>query len=241
MKKISKLLLILLIAIIIFIIVDNNVFIKKLEKKNENNTSEIKKNENEKDLEEEIKKEDTIVDDDKITIGLYKNYRDGTKRKLITDYSSEWKFHNDISSFEVYYTNEAEITNDKQIRTFDMYKEKYEKIDDYKIGYAINFKTINEEINKTILTPKDTEEFFNYLEIYLYDDYHRSGGWYSHTTESEFNDNTLLTSIKLTAGKNINDITSDIILTAFVYKENDIKDNIYIGNNKYSINVKRAS
>ena len=65
-------------------------------------------------------------------------------------------------------------------------------------------------IKKTILRPKDTEEFYDYLEVYLYDDYHRTGGWYSHTTDSEFNDNTLLTSIKLTAGKNVSEITSSV-------------------------------
>lgn len=194
----------------------------------------------EKNNEEEIKEEE-YIDNNPIILGLYKNYRDGSNRKLITEYVSKWEYHKDISSFEVYYTNESEITNKNQIKTFDLYKDNYENIDEYKIGYTINFKISDIEVNKTIISPKDTEDFYDYLEIYLYDDYHRTGGWYSHTTESEFNDNTLLTSIKLTAGKKVNEITSDIIVTAFTYDNKDNFDDLgnYRGKSSYKIIVKK--
>lgn len=175
-------------------------------------------------------------------IGLYKYYGKSKDRELITEYNDFWEYHKDISSFEVYYTNEPFINNDWLPETFDEYKNNYSNIDNYRIGYQINFLTKDKEINKTILSPKDTEEFYDYLEIYLYDDYHRERGvWYSHTTEDEFNENTLLTSIKLTAGKLINDISSDITLSVFTYDYDDFdNEGNYQGNSKYTIIVKNT-
>ena len=125
---------------------------------------------------------------------------------------------------------------------FDTFRDNYENAYNYRIGYIINFSTTESNINKTIISPKDTTEFYDYLEVYLYDDYHRNGGWYSHTTEEEFNSETLLTSIKLTAGEKVNEITSDITLTVFTYDEDDFdENNNYRGNSKYTITVKKTS
>ncbi len=191
---------------------------------------------------EEIKdeiEEEKYVDDNKIVLGLYKNYHNGKNRTLIKEYASTWSYHNDISSFEVYYTNEEEISSKNQIALFDEYKDNYLNPLNYKIGYYISFDTLEKSIQKTILSPKDTEDFFEFLEIYLYDDYHRSGGWYSHTTEEEYNSETLLTSIKLTAGVNVQDIISDITLMAFTYDEDDFdENNNYRGVSKYTITIK---
>ena len=109
----------------------------------------------------------------------------------------------------------------------------------YRIGYFLSFETTLGVINKTVLKPVDTKDFFNYLEIYLYDDYHQNGGWYSHVTEEEFNENTLLTSIKLTAGLEVEKIISDITLTAFTYDSDDFdEEGNYRGISKYTIIVK---
>lgn len=193
----------------------------------------------EEEVPKEVEEIDSYVDDNKIVLGLYKNYRNGKNRMLIKEYESTWSYHNDISSFEVYYTNEEEISNKNQIQLFDEYKDNYSNPLNYKIGYYISFDTYNEHIQKTILRPKDSEDFFKYLEIYLYDDYHRSGGWYSHTTDEEYNEETLLTSIKLTAGVQVNDIISDITLMAFTYDADDFdENNNYRGVSKYTITIK---
>jgi len=183
------------------------------------------------------------IDNNPIKLGLYKYHGRYTDRELITEFSAPWQYHTDISSFEVYFTNESTIPGSNQIEQIDTYKTNYENIENYRIGYIINFLTNEKEIHKTILSPKDSEDFFEYLEIYLYDDYHRTPGvWYSHTTEEEFNENTLLTSIKLTAGVNVSQIISDITLTAFTYDSNDF-DNYgnYKGISKYTIIVKKSN
>lgn len=192
----------------------------------------------------DIDNEDTkYVDNNPIIVGLYKYYGRGKDRELITEYTNNWTYHQDISSFEVLYTNE-ETTNSNLLQdNFNEYFNTHEDTSNYRIGFIISFMTTNNEINKTIISPKDTEEFFDYLEIYLYDDYHiQKGVWYSHTTEEEFNEETLLTSIKLTAGKNINEITSDIKLTVFTYDYDDFDEfNNYRGNSKYTIVVKKSN
>ena len=233
MKKIIYVFIFIVIALATFLIYKNN----NNQKVDSNNSSYVETIEKE----EEIKKEPEYIDDNPIKLGLYKNYRNGSNRKLITEYSAPWKYHTDISSFEVYYTQDSEISSGNQIKTFDSYKNNYKNIDNYKIGYILNFKINDKNINKTIIRPKDTEEFYDYLEIYLYDDYHRTGGWYSHTTDEEFNDNTLLTSIKLTAGKKVEEITSDISVTAFTYDNDDFdEEGNYKGRSKYQIIVKKS-
>ena len=233
MKKFIYVFIFILILLTTFLIYKNNNN-QKVDSNNDSYVETIEK-------EEEIKKEPEYIDDNPIKLGLYKNYRNGSNRKLITEYSAPWKYHTDISSFEVYYTEDSEISSGNQIKTFDLYKNNYENIDNYKIGYILNFKVNDKNINKTIIRPKDTEDFYDYLEIYLYDDYHRTGGWYSHTTDEEFNDNTLLTSIKLTAGKKVEEIASDISVTAFTYDNDDFdEEGNYKGISKYQIIVKKS-
>lgn len=206
---------------------------------NDKKADEPKENKTEEKQEVDEEKEPEYVDNNPIVVGLYKNYHNGKERELIKEYNAKWEYHKDISSFEVFYTNEELISSKNQIQLIDEYKNKYSNIDNYRIGYLIEFSIGDNKINKTILRPKDSEEFFDYLEIYLYDDYHRNGSWYSHTTEEEMNEETLLTSIKLTAGKKVNEITSDIELTAFTYDSDDFTDDgYYKGISKYSIIVK---
>jgi len=226
-----------LISLIIISLVTLGIIIYKENFTQKNNPPTIKQDNIKTDLDEETNK---YIDNNPIKIGLYKYYGRYKNRELITEYIDNWNYHQDISSFEVFYTNETSITGNYFQDTFKSYYDKYENIDNYKIGYLISFITTNGEINKMILSPKDTEEFYNYLEVYLYDDYHREKGvWYSHTTEEEYNDNTLLTSIKLTAGKNIKEIISDISLTVFTYDYDDFDEsNNYRGISKYSIIVK---
>jgi len=228
---------VLLTIILILIFFLGGLSINYNQDKDENNNPIIKQENVDNYIEPE---KNEYIDNNPIKLGLYKYYGRVKERELIKEYNATWQYHQDISSFEVYYTNEEFITNSRLKDTFDNYKNNYVNIDNYKIGYQINFLTNDKEYNKTILSPKDTEEFFDYLEIYLYDDYHREPGvWYSHTLEEEMNDETLLTSIKLTAGKLISEIKSDISVTAFTYDYDDFDETgNYRGISKYTIVVK---
>ncbi len=192
----------------------------------------------------EIKKaeEPKYVDSNSIIVGLYKYYGSAKNRELINDYQTKWVYHQDISSFEVFYSNEKVLPGKRLKTLFDECLANYENAQNYRIGYEIKFKTADKQYRQTVLSPKDTEIFFDILEIYLYDDYHREPGvWYSHTTEEEMKENTLLTSIKLTAGKNIDLITTNINVIVFTYDEDDFdKNGYYQGNSKYEITIKKG-
>ena len=173
-----------------------------------------------------------------IKVGLYHYEKDLSKRVLKTEYTASWSYHKDIISFNVFYTDEKEIPATKISAMFEKYAGDYANSSDYRIGYFIEYN----DLKVQVLKPKDTESIYDTLEVYLYDAIaHKNDSWYSHVTNSEFNKNTLLEGIKLTAGKSISDITTDIKVTVFIYTENDLDDNNnYIGNKTYTVTIKKA-
>lgn len=180
------------------------------------------------------------VDTNPISVGIYDKNSAKNKRILIDEVTKPWTYHKDIIEYNVFYTQDKEIDASRIATCFDKYAGLYdEDVSKYRIGYNVQFTADGKDINKTIKSPKDVEEFYDYLEIYLYDGYHRAPGqWYSHTTEEEFNDNTLLLGIKLTAGKQVEKISSDITLTAFSYDSDDFDEaGNYRGISKYSITI----
>lgn len=196
----------------------------------------------EKENKDEEKIVDEYIDNNPIKIGFYNKLGKNKNRQIIHEYSDIWKYHTDIIVLDVFFSNEKEIDGRTFQYTFDDYYKEYENIENYKIGYKISFDTNDEKIEKYIFSPKDTQSFYNYLEIYLYDDYHKKVGvWYSHTTEDEMTDETLLTSIKLTAGKDIDKIISDISVTVFTYDNDDFDEKSeYRGTSYYSSIIKRS-
>ena len=181
---------------------------------------------------------DPYVDDNPILLGLYQN-ESGT-RNLITSYESNFDQYRDIVSLEVYYTKDQTfIGNQKDL--FSHYYQNYQDIDSYKIGYHISFEIGNDKISQTILRPSDVNSFFDYVQIYLYDDIHQESGWYDHVSEEEVMDTTLFTSIKLTASTKIADVTSPITLTAFTYDSEDIDEfGNYKGKSSYQVTIQRS-
>ena len=105
MKKIILLIVSVLIIFLTCLYIYKPNF-QKLKQTKDNNIINKPKKEEETDIISEY------VDNNPIIIGLYKNYRNGINRKLITSYESKWQYHQDISSFEVYYTNEQLLNSD---------------------------------------------------------------------------------------------------------------------------------
>ena len=117
---------------------------------------------------------------------------------------------------------------------------KYNTNNNLKIGFNIKFSTDTEDISYNIFNPSNCMEKWQYLLNYLYDDYaNRGKGFYSHIEENEFNENTLLTSIKLQSSGECDKIKKDkILLTVFTYDtEDDFKDNEYRGNSSATLTI----
>ena len=181
--------------------------------------------------EEEI---ESYNDTNPIKVGLYAN------NKLIKTFTSAPAYHKDAAVFNVYFTNEEVLENIGIKNNFNKYFKQYDNIDDYKIGFSINYYAEEKEIRKTILDPSTMHSMDPYLYIYLYDDIHQQdGAWYSHLEDKDMNDDTLTTSIKLFYAGRPELIKFPIKLTVFTYKDkNDFtEDNEYRGNSYYTIEI----
>ena len=176
---------------------------------------------------------DKYVDNNPIKLSLY------VDKNKVSEYMSPMTIYKDIVSLECYYTEDNRIIDGRFKDVFNKYYSNYQNIDEYRIGYYIKFNTTDGEVSKYIYRPSDVESFFNYIQVYLYDDVHQESSYYSHVTNEEYNDNTLLTSIKLTASMYIDRVNSDVEVMAFTYKSSDINDkNEYMGNSKYKVLIK---
>ena len=154
-------------------------------------------------------------------------------------YSAPWKKGKDIGSFEV-------ITSDEQLLDGSFFGDifgaawkQFPDADSCKIGYTLRY-TLDDgtEIRYSMLSPKHIEHT-EFIEVWLYDDYHREPHqFYSHLKDSQMKSNTLITSIKLTAGSQIARVT-DIWLTAYVCASLDDFDaeRNYIGDTSCTIHI----
>ena len=181
------------------------------------------------------------------TISLYKNYKtDGVRKKIAESFDSAWTAGADISSFEVIAAEDDTIQNNNRqfMYIWKEYWEKFEDRDACKIGYFVSFDLKDgTHIEKTIKKPSDVDSFFNYMECYLYDDINQTPGqWYSHITDAQMTDTSILTSIKFHCGTDVDKIGDHILLTAFIYtSEADFnEDGKYIGTVSASISINRT-
>lgn len=176
-----------------------------------------------------------IEDENEIVCALYKS--EGAKRVLVKEINEKWIVNKDITVLTMIPTLEEILPKENIKDEFYKYFNNYKNSSNYKIGYQISFEIDNErKFTQTILKPEDTYSFYDYVQVYLYDDINNAGkSFYSHVEKMA--DNTILTSIKLTGSTYINNITSPIELTVFTYKdEKDFnKENKYIGKSMYKV------
>lgn len=178
----------------------------------------------------------TYKDDNPIKVGLY------VDEYLSKEYTTTKTNMQDITVFNIYYTNKEKLENNYIKYNFNKYYNEYENIDKYKIGFIISFSVNDKTYHEQILTPDCEYLFAPYIYIYLYDDIHQTPNtWYSHLLKEEVNDDTIYSSIKLFKADRANEITSPITLSVFTYDKDDFDNNHnYIGSSIYTttINIK---
>ncbi len=141
------------------------------------------------------------------------------------EFRTRWTTGTDIGIFYAYPVEQETV---EQIPFMDLFKKYwyvFPAADDYKIGYSVIIELLNgEKIDMTIRLPKDTPKdpeayFYQFIEIYVYDNLNRiPGPTFYHLEESSTHENTIMTSIKLTAGTRSDEVKS-IKLTAFVFDD----------------------
>ena len=166
-----------------------------------------------------------------------KNY--SPRVRMGDTYTAPWKKGKDIGSFEVIASDDELLDGSFFGDIFGAAWKRWPNAGLCKIGYTLRY-TLDDgsEIRYSMLSPKHIEHT-EYIECWLYDDYHREPHkFYSHLKGSSMKSDTLITSIKLTAGKQIAHVT-DIWLTAFICTSLDDfdEDRNYIGNTACTIHI----
>ena len=208
---------------------------KELEEKND-----VKINETPVVEEMEIE-EEKYIDTNPIKISFYKG-EGGVYKKLLR-YESRVASMEEIGVFSVVLSDEDEVIGSSIKSLYNSMKNEYSNFDNYKIGFNIKF-TLNDgtEINENILKPilYANYGFCHYLYAWIYDDINTSG-WHSHIEEDEYNDSTVMSSIKLMWGPTSNEIASDVELSVFTYDEDDFDENgNYRGISKFTTVIERS-
>lgn len=152
------------------------------------------------------------------TVGIYIPAADGSKaRVLLTEFSAPRTAKKDIDCFEVFASNVTRLEGSSFSAIWTDTWNAHEDAQNAKIGFHISFTlTDGTQVDQTVRKPSDAKAFYEYLEVYLYDDIHTGGGWYTHLEDSNIGEQTVITSIKLTSGSKIAEV-GDICLTAFIY------------------------
>ena len=222
----KKIVLILVVLVVILAGCTPKEELKEEENKLENN-NDIKQ--------EEFTKEE-YVDNNPIKLGLYLYTGSYSNKEKLSTYETNFESGKDIGSFEVFFTDEEVISGNSFKSLFNTYYDKYVNIDNYKIGYNIEFTLNDGTVNKFNLLEPNTYLYKDYFYTYLYDDIHvNEGEFYSHL--ESIDDNTLITSIKIYAVDKIDEV-KEIKLTVFTYDDDDFDGyGNYRGTSEYSINI----
>ena len=173
------------------------------------------------------------VDTNPIKVGLYRN------GKLVHEFNNKFKDYIDVAVFDIVYTNDENLGSTNLKKNWSKYYNQYENIDDYKIGFYLEFEMEGNKVENIILDPSAKYKAGPCIFVYLYDGIHQKDGVrYSHLEMKDIKDDTIYSSIKLYM-EQAKKITSPIKLTVFTYKNDyDFDTNgYYRGNSKYTVTI----
>ena len=186
-------------------------------------------------------KKEEYIDNNPTKIAFYKGNKGIYKRADI--FESTPASMKEIGVFSIILSDEEEVYGSSIKSLFKEKIESHPEYQNYKIGFNLKF-TLNDGrvINQNVLKPIYYENygFAPYLYAWIYDDVN-ANGWHSHIEEEEFNDNTIMSSIKLMWGLKFDEINSDIELTVFTYDLDDFDESLnYRGISKFTTIIKRS-
>ena len=187
-----------------------------------------------------------------IPIGIYTtNSADGC-RYLTETFTDNFEYRgeedrslSDIKTFNFFLSTDASVAGTSfgaEYRAtmksfFDLYPEFGST---YKVGYLMTYvKTDGTQMVRLVTKPEDVQNWREYVEVYLYDAYHQTG-WYSHLEPADMKDDTIITQLKFTAGKQCDEL-SEIILTAFLYdnaeEDLDYETMNFTADNQFTLHI----
>lgn len=166
-------------------------------------------------------------------------------RRYEENYSTRWSSGNEIARLYCIANDTDEIDcSDRSFREiWEGNWNRFEGADQCKICYRIQFKTEDgQTVDQYIMGPEDTESFWDYIRLYLYDDADaNNGAFYSYLTADKMQESTRITSLQVKAGPMIDQVYSPVVITAYVYAEWDFdaKGN-YIGSTSFRLQLENS-
>ena len=152
-------------------------------------------------------------------VGLYDDLTESGTYTRLDKWESPWVSGQDIAVFDVIPSRESVIDGGAYRAMWLAESEKVSPGVPVTAHLLLEYSTTDGVHHSVALdTWRDAESAAEpgYLEVYLYDDIHQEEGtWYSHLTEDTTNAETVVSSVKLTAGSLIGEVTS-IRLTAYM-------------------------
>ncbi len=221
------------ILCLIILILLSGCSVKKAESTNQDK-------ENDENIQEEEVKE-KYVDNNPIKLSFYN--KTSSSIKLVTSLDCEWEKGTDITWPNVFPTNESSLTPGTTKALWSEYWKDYVN-KNYKFGLEIFYSLSNgKNIDLTVLKHSDSSPSFAYVQVYLYDGYNATTSWFDHLEDNEFTDQTVFTSIKLTASPYIDQVVSSITLRVFTYDGLDDFDETghYQGNSYAALTVNKIN
>ncbi|MBR6675808.1 MAG: hypothetical protein IKL24_00565 [Clostridia bacterium] len=182
----------------------------------------------------EEKTTDTVADDTEITpdnekedetatslpclVGLYDELGAPGAYTRLSEWNEPWIAGKDIAVFDIIPSAEETLNNSSFQALWIAESNKISNNSFVKPYLLLEYSLKDGTKESVIITSwREAEDVISkgYIEVYLYDDIHQDGDWYSHLTEADTNDETVISSVKLTAGKNIS-LVESIVISAFI-------------------------
>lgn len=180
-------------------------------------------------------------DENPVQITLYTEDNLGVLNKASREMQLPWEMKKDIIVFGSLFCTDDKKDADYFQNIWKACADAYEDSTKYKVGWQVSFSlTDGSKITQIINKPSDVEYFYDYLEIYLYDSANVPiNTWYSHLLDDQMNENTIMTSIKLTAGSKYQEIDGPIEVKVFTYDSEDdfLEDGSYRGQSFYEVTI----
>ncbi len=151
-------------------------------------------------------------------IGFYDELTGNGTYTRLSEWNQPWVLGKDIAVFDVIPSSEETLKGNSYKALWTEQSDKISSKEMVKPYFVLEY-TLKDGTVKTqeIRSYAEAEAVIDegYLEVYLYDDIHQDGGWYYHLTESTTSEDSVISSFKLTAGKQIYSVES-VKLTAFI-------------------------
>lgn len=156
--------------------------------------------------------------EEKAPVGLYDELGEAGTYTLMESLVSTWNAGEDIVVFDLIPSNHTTISGSASYKELWAHQAAVLGEEGTVKPYVILEYTLSDgsTVSREIRSYAEAEEEVaaGYIEVYLYDDVHQPDGtWYSHLTEYTTNNDTVISSVKLTAGAKI-DSVSEVSLTA---------------------------